>query len=224
MAVRVVRSRRRHRDTRRRGRDERLGGGGPAAVVGDLQQIDPRQARGQQAWVDPILHVPGQQESPVGDRAQQDDRDIVDARPIVGRLPRYRAGHRPQDLQLDRVHGQPIAGRQTGARWSAHTGEAVMPGGVARSGSEHARLEDPPDTIAVEQQRESSHMVLVRMREYDDVDPPIPGGDAPVEFDEQAIGIGSAVDQQPPTRPAFDQDRVTLSDVQDGHPGDARRP
>jgi hypothetical protein len=32
-------------------------------VVGDLEQIDLRQSDRQQAWIDPILHVAGQEEA-----------------------------------------------------------------------------------------------------------------------------------------------------------------
>jgi hypothetical protein len=224
MAVRIVPTCGRHRDPRRHGIDERLGGGGPAAVVGDLEQIDPRQTGGQQAWVDAVLHVARQQESPLADRAQQDDRNVVDAGPIIGRLAGHLAGHRPQDLQLDRVHGQAITGGEAGAWRCAGIGQALVPGGVARAGSEHARFEDPPDAVAVEQQGEASHVVLVRVGEDDDIDAPVPGRDAPIELDEQTIGIGPAIDEQPSPRPTFDQDGVTLSDVQDGHPGDAGRP
>jgi hypothetical protein len=53
------------------------------------------------------------------------------------------------------------------------------------------------------------------MAQDQDVDPPIPGRDPGVELDDQALGIGSAVDQQPAAPVALDQDRVPLADVED---------
>jgi hypothetical protein len=40
-------------------------------------------------------------------------------------------------------------------------------------------------------------MILVRMRQHDSVDPPVPRRDPSIELDQEAIGIGAAVDQQP---------------------------
>jgi hypothetical protein len=63
MTVGVVRAGRRDGHPRCDGRHERLGRGRAAAVVGDLEQIDLRQSDRQQAWIDPILHVAGQEEA-----------------------------------------------------------------------------------------------------------------------------------------------------------------
>ncbi len=57
-------------------------------------------------------------------------------------------------------------------------------------------------------------MVLVRVAEDQDVDPPIPGREAGVELEDQPIGVRPAVDQQPAAGVAFDQDRVALADVE----------
>jgi len=62
VAVRVARAGGCDRDPRPDGVDERLGGRRPAAVVGDLEQIDTGQVGGQQLRVDRFLHVPHQQE------------------------------------------------------------------------------------------------------------------------------------------------------------------
>ena len=47
--------------------DERLGGRGPAAVMGDLEQVDARQARREELRIDLLLDVAHQQEPPVPD-------------------------------------------------------------------------------------------------------------------------------------------------------------
>ena len=62
-------------------------------------------------------------------------------------------------------------------------------------------------------------MVLVRVAQDDRVDPAIPRRDPPVEGDEQAIGIGAAVDEEAPAPGALDEDRIALPDVEDRDPG-----
>ena len=85
-------------------------------------------------------------------------------------------------------------------------------------------LDDPPHPVALEQQRQTGDVVLVRVRQDDRVDPPVPRRDPPVERDEQPVGIGAAVDEQPPAARALDEDRVALPDIEDRDPGDAARP
>jgi hypothetical protein len=72
-------------------------------VVGDLEEVEARQTRSQQARVDVLFHVAGQQEAPLPDRAKQHDRHVVDARPGVGWFGRHLAPDRPQDAQVDLV-------------------------------------------------------------------------------------------------------------------------
>lgn len=55
-------------------------------MVGDLEKVHPRDATGQDDRIDPLLDVAREQESPSIDLAEQDDRDVVDARPGVGWL------------------------------------------------------------------------------------------------------------------------------------------
>jgi hypothetical protein len=66
-------------------------------------------------------------------------------------------------------------------------------------------------------------MILVRMRQHDSVDPPVPWRDPSIELDQEPIGIGPAVDQQSTAPRAFDQDRVALTDVEDRDARHARR-
>jgi hypothetical protein len=89
---------------RRAGRiDERLCGRRLAAVVGDLEQVHVRQPVLEERWVDAFLDVAHQQEAPLPDLAEQDDRDVVDAGPAIGRGGRDLATDRPQDAQRDLV-------------------------------------------------------------------------------------------------------------------------
>jgi hypothetical protein len=97
MPVWIARTRRRDRDLRSHRLHERLGRGGPAAVMGDLEEIEPRQPRGEEARVDVLLDIAREQETVLPDRAEQHDRDVVDARPAVRRLSRDLAADRPED-------------------------------------------------------------------------------------------------------------------------------
>jgi hypothetical protein len=63
MAVWIAGAGRRHGDPRSYGVHESLGGSGPAAVMRDLEQIDPWQTGGQERRVDRLLHVAHQQET-----------------------------------------------------------------------------------------------------------------------------------------------------------------
>ncbi len=84
MPVRVPGTCRRDGDRRPDRIDERLGGGRPASVVCDFQQVDMRQALGQQRRVDAFLDIAHQQEPTRADLAEQHDRDVVDAGAPVG--------------------------------------------------------------------------------------------------------------------------------------------
>ena len=53
------------------------------------------------------------------------------------------------------------------------------------------------------------------MARHDDVEPPIPGREAPVEEPEEPSRIGPAVDEEASPASALDEDRVALADVED---------
>jgi hypothetical protein len=84
-------------------------GRGPAAVMGDLQDLHGRQAPAQQHRVDRFLDVAGQQEALSSERSEEDDRDVVDGGPGVGRLARHGAPVGPQDAEGDPVEREPVA-------------------------------------------------------------------------------------------------------------------
>jgi len=69
--------------------------------------------------------------------------------------------------------------------------------------------------VALEEQGESGDVILVWVRQDQGVDASVPRRDAAVEGDEQAVGVRTAVDQQPTAARALDKDRVALSDIED---------
>jgi hypothetical protein len=164
----------------------------------DLEKVDVREAISQERRVDSFLDVAHEQGAAFADAPQQHDRDVVDARTAVGRRHRHLATDRPQDLQVDLVDRQPVAGSKPHPDWRAGSREVAQPGHVARSRTAHARLEDPPNLVSLEQQREACDVVLVRVTEDDGIDPSIPRRQPPIQLDEKAVGVRTAVDQEPP--------------------------
>ncbi len=171
--------------------------------------------------VDVVLDVAGQQESPSGDLAEEHDRDVVDPAARIGRLARDAAGIRPQDAEPDVVEGDPGARGEDPVRRRARLAEDPVERGVARAGPAHPGLVDPPDAVALEEERQARDMILVGVGQDEDVDPAVPRRQAPVQLDEEPVRIRPAVDEHPPAAPALDEDRVSLADVEDRDPGRA---
>ena len=214
VAVRVAGAGRGDRDSRVDGVDERLGRRRGAAVVGDLDQVDAREPAGEQRGVDALLDVAHQQEPAAVRLAQEHDRDVVDPRAGVGRLERHGARVRPQDRQPDLAEADLRAGREEA------TGRSVVedrvPGRPSGAGPVHAGLVHPSDVVALEDPRQACDVILVRVRQHHDVEPPVPRRDARVQRQQDPIGVGATVDQHPGAGPRLEQDRVALPDVQDG--------
>jgi hypothetical protein len=223
MAVRVPGPRRCDGDARPNRIDECLRRGGAAAVMGDLEQIEPRQLLGQQRRVDRLLDVTREQESVVADRPQEDDRHVVDPRAPIGRLERDLAADRPEDPEVDVVDREPVARGETQAHRRTSRSQPRQPGRVAGSRPAHPGLEDASHLIPIEQPGEAGHVVLVRVREDHAIDAPVPRRDSLVEHDEQAARIWAAIDEEPTAARALDEDRVALSDVEHAHARDTRR-
>jgi len=120
-------------------------------MMGDLEQIEPRQPSGAEARVDVLFHIAREEETALPDGAQQHDRHVVDARPGVGRLDRDLAADRPQDAQTDLVDRQSIAGGDREMRRRTALAETIEPRSVAGTGPAHARLEHPRDAVSREQ-------------------------------------------------------------------------
>jgi hypothetical protein len=196
MAVGVVGPDRGDGDLRVGRRHEWFRRGGPTAVVGDLEHVDVGQPAGQQHRVHVLLDVAGQQESPPGYLAQEDDRHAVDQRAIARRIARDVAAVRPEDLDGDVIDPQARASAEHEVTRRPGSGQSLLPRRVRRARAAHARLGHGPDAIAVQQQDEPGHVVLVWMGEHDRIDPPIPRRDATVELAEEAIRVRATVDQQ----------------------------
>jgi hypothetical protein len=192
-----------------------------AAVVGDLEHVDPREPAPHQPGVDVLLGITGQQEAqPVG-FAEQHDGDVVD--PATRR--RGCLGHAlswPDHGQRHLVEPEPRPGRQR-APWRLAVPQLRVPCLPRRPGPTHPRLEHPPHAVALEQAHQPRDVVLVRVAEHDDVDPAVPRGEPPVELDQQPLGVRAAVDQHSRAAPTLDQDRVALPDVEHHQPGRATR-
>ena len=162
MPVRVAGAGRGDGDLRVDRLDERLGRRGPASVVGDLEQVDARQALAEQRRVDPVLDVAHQQEPASTDLPEQDDRHVVDAGPAVGRRGRDDRG--PATARAARCRRRRAGRRSPGSVAPApRTVEPSRPCRVPGPGSAHPRLEDRRDPVAGEQQGEPGDVVLVRV-------------------------------------------------------------
>ncbi|MEJ7747913.1 MAG: hypothetical protein WKF56_01340, partial [Candidatus Limnocylindrales bacterium] len=61
-------------------------------------------------------------------------------------------------------------------------------------------------------------MVLVWVRQDDGVESSIPGRDPAVEIDEQTTRVRTAVDEDAAATRTLDEDRVTLSHIENGDP------
>jgi hypothetical protein len=181
-------------------------------VVRDLEQVHPWQSARDQLRIDLLLDVTREQETSTVDLPEEHDRDVVDAGPRVGRLTRHLTGARPQDGQLDLVDREAVTRSECRSCGSVDEGQPE-PGRVPGTRSAHPRLERPPDAVPVEEQREPGDVILVRMGEHDRVQPSVPRRHAPVELDEEALGVRAAVDEDPPAGGTLDEDRVALPDI-----------
>lgn len=112
MAIRVHGADRDDRDLRPNRVEQALGRGSPAAVMGNLEEVHPGQPPGEQDRVDSLLDVSGQQEPLRAERAQQDDRHVVDRAAAVGRNLAHRISIGPEHPQADRIELEPVPGRE----------------------------------------------------------------------------------------------------------------
>ena len=204
-------------------REERIGGGGPAAVMRDLEQVDVRQAFREQRRVDVLLDVARQQESrsPIAP-SRTTDTLLMPVPPSGGSSGTWpRIGHSTRIVISSTASRSPAAiDRRAGA---LGPGQAVEPGRVARARATHPGLEHAIHVIPVEQQGEAGDVILVRVGQDDRVESPVPRRDPPIELDQETIGIGPAVDEQPAAARPLDQDGVALTDIEDRDPSGACR-
>jgi hypothetical protein len=189
-------------------------------VVGDLEDLDLGQASHQERRVDLLLDVAGEEEPVAGDRAEEDDRDVVDPGSAVGWRLGDAPGVRPQDPQLDVVDRETVTGHEDAALDPACR-EGGVEGDVAGARPDHPGLEHALHPVAAEEAHQPGGVILMGVAEDDDVDAAIPGRQVLVEGDEDAARVGPTVDEEAGATPALEQDRVALPDVEDGQPGDA---
>jgi hypothetical protein len=78
----------------------------------------------------------------------------------------------------------------------------------------HAGLGDAVDTVARHEARQAAGVVFVGVRQYDQVEVPIPQRDALVKASHQEVRIGAAVDQDAVASGGLQQDGIALADVQ----------
>lgn len=181
-------------------------------MVRDLEQVDGRQVSAKEDGVHPLLDVAREQQSMSSDVAQQDDREVVDLGPAIGRPGRDRSRIRPQDAKSELVDGQPITGRERGST-DVTDDQACPQGRIVRAQADQPGLEHAPDRIAIDQGDEPGDMVGVRVRHDHDVDPPIPGREALVQGDQEPARIRPTVDQETSSPATLNQDRVALAHV-----------
>jgi hypothetical protein len=221
MSIRVPGAGRGDRDLRLNRFDEGFRRRRPAAVVGDLEEVDVRQVVGEERRVDALFDVAHEQEAPRADLAQEDHRDIIDTCATVRRCRRDFATDRPENAERYLVDGEAVAGsdRETGRGLGRR--EPPGPRRVARPRPSHPRLEDAVHAIPLDEHRQACHVVFVRMGQDDGVDAAIPRRYPLVEGDEEAIRVRPSIDQEAAAPRALDEDRVSLPHVKDRYPGDA---
>lgn len=217
MAVRVVAADGDEREGRMRRRQERGGRRGPTAVVRDLQQVHRRQPSLEKGWIDALLGVTGEEDAGRADGPKQDERAVVDLGPRLGSDRRDGPAVWPEDLELDRVQFDPVA-RPERLHQLPPLGELGPERLVTRPRTGHPGPEDPVDAVPLEQGRQATDVILVRVGDDDQVEMAIPGRHPGIECDEQPLRVGAAVHEQSAASIALDEDRVALPHVEGDDP------
>ena len=221
MPVRIRPSGTDDRDARPQLLDEGIGGCRPASVVGHLEDVQSRSVRarqtgGQEPCVDLFLDVPGEQEASLAEAHLQDDRYVVYARAGIGRAKWNGAAQRPVNVHLDAVDGEAITGSHD-LGLPPERGHPPTKRRVTGSGTDHPGLDDAADVIPIEEQGQSCDVVLVGMRDHDEIEATIPRRDSRVEQGNQPVGVRAGVDEDSATGRSLEQDRVALTDVEHRH-------
>jgi hypothetical protein len=204
MAVGVVRPDRDQRDPGA-GRDEEVGIGVRAPVMGHLEHVGPEIGpRGQDAGLGSRAQV---------SREQHPDPSIGDP-DEEGEVVRLREGGRPlrrrrEDLEVGSADGPMVAGDQHVAVGPGTSDEPVERGLPVVGGRQGARRHDA-DAPPLECSRQPSGVVGIEMGQDDQgqlVDP------EPVEATVHGPDVGPGVDEHPLPRPGGQNEGVTLTDV-----------
>ena len=189
-------------------------------MVRNLEQVEVGQASGDERRIDVLFDVASEEEPLAVAHPEQHDGGVVDRLAVAERGRRHRAGVGPEDREPDRIQGEAVPADKASGRRPAPR-EGRCPGGGARAASRQAGLVDQTDPIPGQHHRQARHVVLVGMREHDDVEAAIPWREALVERPEEPVGTWPAIDDHATTPVAFDEDGVALPDVENGH---ANRP
>lgn len=120
MAIRVPGARRDQRDARAQRVDQGLRRGRPAPVVGDLEDLRPREAPFEEDRLDLLFEVTREEHVLAADLAEQHDRHVIDAGPIVRRFRGHGFTVGPEDCEPHAVHRQRVAGGEATARDAVH--------------------------------------------------------------------------------------------------------
>jgi hypothetical protein len=222
MSVRVVGSNGDDGDPRTGGGEKVSGGGGPTPMVGDLEEVEMGDSARHEDGVDGLLGVAREEEELSTIVAKENDGQVVDPPTLVHWAGGDGDGIGPQDPQLHAVEGEPVARCQAPTREPGCC-DRLLPGSVARTGAGDARLQNPTHPVAPHQTGQPAVVIFVGVTEEDDVEAAIPRREAAVEAFEEAVGVGSAVDEETPTVGSFQEDGISLADVEDRHPKDSWR-
>ena len=187
--------------------------------MGDLEQVDAgavRDARRQQLRVDVVLHVSHEQEPAGAEPKVQDDRRVVDGATHGWRPRGHLPASRPPGQGGRVVDAQAVAGSEP-SREASLLPQPLAECGVPRAGAQHPVLRHAPDVIALHEQRHPRHVVLVRMRQDQQVEAAVPRRQPGVEHGDETVGIRAPIDQHARASRPFHEDRIPLAHIQDGH-------
>jgi hypothetical protein len=184
--VRVPSARTDDRDAGSEGRQEAFRRRSPAAVMGHLEQVQAaaaRDARRDELRIDGLLDVAREKDAAGPEANIQDGGDVVDPGAGIRGLYGHAATRRPEQLDSGVVETQEVAGGEA-APSERESIECLVKGGVSGTRTAHPDLGHGAHPVPFEEECKPSHMILVRMGQHDEVDPPVPTGQLRVESHE----------------------------------------
>ncbi len=185
-------------------------------MVGDLQEVDPATRRDpgiEQPGVDVILDIGGEEEAARPEAQVEDERAVIDLPAARRRTGGHGAGWWPENVDHPAIHGDPVPRSQAG-HGAPLAREHAPERGLARSAPGHPVLGDPADPVAPEEDREARRVVLVRVGEDKEVDPPVPWGEPAVQEPDEPVRVRAAIHEDPRSAVALHEDGVPLADVE----------
>ena len=165
-------------------------------MVGDLQQMEPRQPAVQNCRLTIGLQIAREEHLLPSVGGEQDQGRVVGlcrGRDTTGCKA---VCIRPQDLDPDCVEGDRVSRRKPLAL-NAPEHQRQIQCGEAGAASRQTGIQNASDAIALRQEWKPSHVVLVRMAEHEYIQSAVPWRNSGIESGDEPIGIGPAVDQEP---------------------------